>query len=148
MRLLELLCENIINSELFENAFKRQEVESRITDLSHPIIEHLIKILKWKDDRNYQKHIHDINGCMYKIQSFKLKRNTKPSQQDYYQWMVVDVLQDELNVELWIRGLHRYNHLSALQSDEEVFNIIKSILYKVSFDLLLIKFRNIEDYMK
>jgi hypothetical protein len=148
MRLLEVLCEKIINSELFENAFKRQEVESRVTDLSHPIIEHLIKILKWKDELNYYKHVGDINGRVQRIQKMYLKGNKKPTQQDYFQWLFIDGLKDELTLIRWVRALYRYHHLPVLRSDEEVFNIIKAILYKISFDLPLNKYDNIEDYMK
>ena len=148
MRLLELLGEKIINSVIFENAFRRQEVECRVTDLSHPIIEHLIKILKWKDDLNYYKHVRDINGWIQKIQKMYLKGNKKPTQQDYYQWLFIDGLKDELTLIRWVRVLHEYQHLPELRTDEEVFNIIKSLLYKISFDLPLNKYDSLEDYMK
>jgi hypothetical protein len=148
MKLLEILCEKFINSELFENAFHRQEVESRITYLTYSVVEHLIKVLKWEDKLNYDTHIRDINSWMFKIQSFILKGNKRPTQKDYYQWMVNDVVQNELNIELWIRGLHRYSHLPVLRTDKEVFDIIKIILYKTSLVLPLTNFRDITDYIK
>lgn len=45
---------------LFEQAFKRQEAESKITHEMIPLAEHLIKMLKWEDSRNNKKHMKNI----------------------------------------------------------------------------------------
>lgn len=148
MKLLELMCDKIINSDLFEQAFRRQEVESQITNLAHPVIEHLIKVLKWDDPINYNKHIGDINEWMYKIQRYKLKGNKKPYQCDYFQWMYTDWVTDADTISLWIRGLHRYSKLLVLRTDEEVYNIIRSILYQISYDLPINKYTTILNYLK
>jgi hypothetical protein len=142
MRLFE-----IISDCIFEMAFKRSEVESKTTDISYQVIEHLIKTLTWEDDLNYQKHLSDINSWIYRIQSLRLKGNKKPSNYDYYQWMFTDVLHDEETTRRWIKGLHDYHKLKQLRDYDEVFNIIKAIIYKVSFDLPLNKFEDIRHYI-
>lgn len=132
---------------LFEMAFNRKDVESKVTSLSLPLIKHLIKILKWKDDINYNKHIGDMNSWLYDIQGFSIKGNKKPSQYDYYQWIFTDVAKNEQTISRYIKGLHHYHSLQIIRTDEEVYDIIKSIIYKLSFDLPLDNFDNIEDYL-
>lgn len=147
VKFLDILADKLIETELFEMAFNRKDAESKITSLGVPIIEHLIKIFKWKDDLNYHKHIGDINGWLYKIQDIYLKGNTKPSANNYFQWIFVDnVRLGEVNIRRTIKALHRYHHLPVLRTDEEVYDIIKAILYKVSMDLPLNTFEDIENY--
>lgn len=132
---------------LYEMAFSRKEVESRITDLSDPVVEHLIKILKWDDKMNYQKHCRDIDTWIMKIQRLQISGSKRPKQRDYYQWMCLDILQNITNVCRWIRVLYKYHQLKVIRTDEEVFNQIEIILSKISVDLAHNKFETIEDYL-
>lgn len=147
MRLFEIVGDFISKSYIFEMAFDRKDVESKITSISDPIIEHLVKVLKWDDSINYNKHIGDINRWIFQIQRLKMKGNRKPTQHDYYTWMFEDVAQDELTISRFIKGLHRYHHFPVIRSDEEVFYVIKHILYQTSFDLPLNQFDDINDYI-
>jgi hypothetical protein len=148
MKLLELIADRISRTYIFEMAFDRKDVEARITSLAEPIVKHLVKALKWKDDNNYEKHLGDINNWLFQIQRQKLRGNRKPSQNDYYTWIFADVAQNEITISRFIKGLHRYHQLPILRTDDEVHDIIKSIIYQVSFDLQLDKFEDIRDYLK
>jgi hypothetical protein len=146
MRILELLGEKISRSSIFEMAFDRKDTEARITALSEPITEHLIKVLKWADDINKQKHLGDIDSWLYKVQRFKLRKNRKPSNHEYFEWLFTDVVQDETTLSRWIKGMYQYHNLPTLRTDDEVYQIIKAIYYKVSFDLETNSFDTITDY--
>lgn len=137
----------IIGDFLYEMAFARRDVESKITSLGLPIIKHLIKIVKWKDDSNYNKHVGDINSWFYDIQSFRIKGNKKPTQFDYYAWIFEDVIASEKTLFRFIKGLYQYHNLPELRDDQEVYDIIKNVIYQVSFDLPLDQFDNIQDYL-
>jgi hypothetical protein len=130
-----------------EMAYRRNEIESKITALSDPITDHLIKILKWNDPINYKKHCNDIDKWLFKIQAFKLKQNRRPSQSDYFQWMFSDVAANELTVKRFIRGLHEYHHLPIIRDDFEVYDMLKAIFYQLSYDLHLNRFETILDYL-
>lgn len=147
MKVFEIITKCLSESILLDMAFNRKDVESNITSLADPVIEHLIKILKWKDEANYKKHIGDINSWIFKIQRLKLKGNKKPNQHDYYQWMFLDLVDNEIDISRWIKGMYSYNSLTQLRPDEEVYNIIKAIMYKISFDLPLNNFDDISDYL-
>jgi hypothetical protein len=146
MRILELLGEKIAKSSIFEMAFDRKDVESKITSLSEPITEHLIKVLKWEDDINKQKHLRDIDGWLFKVQRLNLRKNRKPTSHEYFEWLFSDVVQDEITLNRWIKGMHQYSTLPVNREDQEVFDIIKAIYYKVSFDLETNSFDTITDY--
>lgn len=132
---------------LYEMAFSRKDIEGKITSLSLPIVKHLIKVLKWQDDQKYDKHLKDINSWIYDIQGFYIKGNRKPNQYDYFNWMFEDVVRDERTCSRYIKGLHQYHSLPVIRTDEEVFNMIKAILYNVSFDLHINDFDDIRDYL-
>jgi hypothetical protein len=148
MKLLEVLCEKLINSQLFENAYRRQEVESKITNLALPITKHLIKILKWRDPRNYQKHIRDIDSWIYDIQTLTIKNGKRPTQQDYFKWMFIDCAANQRTLSRLILGLHRYSNLPVLRTDEEVFDIIKMFFWNISKDLSLDQYQTLTNYIK
>jgi hypothetical protein len=145
--ILNKLAKTLGDSRLFELARSRRDVESRITSLSDPIIEHLIKLLKWDDSLNYTKHCRDIRKWMIAIQRLRYSGGRKPTSTDYFKWMFIDVVYDESTLEQWIRSLHEYETLSVIRTDEEVFNIIKAMIYQISFDLELNQFTDISKYL-
>ncbi len=147
MKVWEIISEKLADSFLFEMAFSRKEVESKITNESYQIIIHLIKILKWQDELNYQKHIGDVNSWLYKIQAYYIKGNKKPTQTDYYKWMFLDVAQNEKTISRYIKGLHKYHHLPVIRTDDEVFDSIKGILYQISYELPLDNFDDLTTYL-
>lgn len=147
MRIFEIITDSLLDSVLFEMAYRRREIESKITSLSSPICKHLIKVLKWQDDINYNKHIGDINDWLFDIQRMRIKGNKKPSQHEYFTWMYTDVVSDELTVSRMIRGLYQYHELPVVRTDEKVHDIIKGIIYQLSYDLVLNKFDDIKDYL-
>lgn len=148
MRWKEIIVNMIAESEIFEMAMARKDAESKITGLGEPTLEHLIKILKWQDNLNYQKHIGDINSWLYKIQNIYIKGNKKPTQHDYYTWIFVDnVTAGEIVIRRWIKGLYQYHDLYVIRTDEEVYDIIKHMIYQISFELPTNNFDDIADYL-
>ena len=147
MRMIDILVDTILDTRLFENALRRREVESKITDLAYPIFDHLIKIIKWQDSINYSKHCQDIDNWLSRIQNYYYKGNKKPNQYDYFQWMFHDVIRDQETVSRQIRNMTRYQSLLEIRTKDEVYQILKSIIYQISYDLPVNKFETITDYL-
>ena len=135
------------NTPLLEMAFSRKEIESKITNLGSPIIEHLIKILKWKDDQNFEKHCRDITNWLYQVQNFKLKDGRRPKDKDYFKWLFLDNGGDVKNIRRRIKALYNYHQLTILKSDEEVFLSIAYIIDKISKDISNDNFEDIKNYI-
>lgn len=148
MKLFEIfdnLSESFLDI-LYEMAFSRRDAESRITGLSHSIIEHLIKVLKWEDHLNYEKHLGDIDGWLRQIRIIKLKGNKIPKFNDYHQWMLLDLAPNEETIKLWIKSLNRYHQLKELTSDKEVYLQITEIITNIASDLSKNIDKNIDSY--
>jgi len=134
---------------LLEQAKQRKDVESVITYLAEPLIEHLIKILKWQDELNYKKHCISIEDFIFDIEKkSKLKGNKLPKQKDYFRWIFNDVVQNQYIVDKWINSLHNYHELKVIRTNEEVFIELKRIIFELSKDLPYQKVKNIEFYLK
>jgi len=147
MRIYEIMFDEILYTKIFEQALRRRDVESAITSLSVPITKHLVKLLKWHDTLNYDKHIGDINNWLFDIQRLIIKGGKRPTQSDYFTWMFKDVLNDEETLDRMIRGLHQYSNLLVIRKNDEVYNIIKNIMFQLSYDLELNDFDDIQDYL-
>jgi len=151
MKLQELFEDKVLewfeNSPLFEMAFSRKEVESKITNLGSPIIKHLIKIIKWEDEINYEKHCNDITEWFYQVQRMKLKNDKRPLGKDYYKWLFVDNVEDENEIIRWIRSLSNYHQLKSKSTDSEVYQKINIIIQKISNDLSKNRFEDIRHYL-
>lgn len=144
MKIIDIITDWIYDSALFEMAFKRKDLEAKITAESYQVLKHLIKILKWKDELNYNKHIGDINSWLFDIQTYIIKGNRKPSQQDYFQWMFLDIVNNELVVTRFIKGLHHYHNLPVVRDDFEVYNYLKMIMLQVSEQLAKNEFNGVD----
>lgn len=137
----------VITGRLSEMAFERGELESKITSESYQVVQHLIKLLKWDDPVNANKHARDANNWLFKIQSFKMKKNRRPKSQDYYQWMFIDNVGDEITIARFIRGMHEYQSLPVSRTDREVYDIIQDLIRRISPDLAANNFDGIENYL-
>lgn len=121
-----------------EMAYNRKAAVSKIDDISYPIINHLVKILKYKDPINFNKHCNDINEWIATIQRIKIKSGSL-SQKDYYNAMW-DLGMEPNNYDVIKRILIKqqkdYGNLEQTDLDyKELFEKIKDIFIKLSKDI-------------
>ena len=136
------------NTPLLEMAWSRKEAESKITQLAKPILVHLIKILKWKDDHNFEKHCRDINVWCQDIEDIILKNGKRPEAKYYYQWMYVDYRFNEPTISKWIKRLSiNYGNLKSIRDEIEVLTGLQIILQKLSIDIAANNFEDIKNYL-
>ena len=135
---------------LTEMATDRKKAEKVINGLGDEIFKHLIKILYWIDDINYNKHCSDINSWLYKIQDIELKPNSKRiSAKDYHFWLYDEFYSsiNQLNSTIK-RKLKDYHNLKRTNiTEEELYNKLKNIYEKLCKDLNTNKFEDINEYI-
>jgi TusA-related sulfurtransferase len=150
MKIRELFEElgEAVSDRLYEMAFSKRDVESKITSLSVPIIEHLIKVLKWEDELNYDKHIRDISSWIRQIKPLKFKGNKFPKERDYYQWMFLDHFTSEHDISEWVKDLTNYHQLTAIRDNEHVYFAISEIIKNISHDLAFNNLKDIKSYVE
>lgn len=135
-----------IRTLLYEMAFARNNAESKITELGLPALHHLIKILKWDDQRNYNKHIHDINNWLFQIQDITIKPQGKRFQAEhYYLFLFAEHIKTAADITKKInRSLREYKQLPEINSDDAVYQALTQIYQKISVDLSKNQFEGID----
>lgn len=126
-------------------AFNRGEYESKITNLAEPIFQHLIKVLKWDDSTNYNKHIRDLNGWLLPIRDMKTKFKQKPG--DIERWLFAEAF-DQESVDLRIEVvLEDYHNLPEKMTNQQVYAKLKQIYSELDKAMYTRTFRSIKNYL-
>ena len=139
----------IRRTELNEMAIDRSKAEKVITSLSDEVYEHLLKILYWKDELNYNKHIKDIDTWLIKVDRIEIKPNSKKLKtQDYLNWLYEDMHSSERQLEKTINKLSKdYGNLPIVTDKTNLYQKIKNIYSELSKDLSSDKFSTISKYI-
>ena len=107
----------------------RADAMVRISTLSDSMLDHIIKVLKWSDNINRRKHLHDINTWFNKLRKIKLKPNNKPPKdEDLWEWLLYTHIENPKELSEWIDdNLTQYKQLPTLLTDEELFTVLESV---------------------
>ena len=132
---------------LYETAKNKSIVEEKIGDKIIPITNHIIKVLKWKDDVNLHKHQDDINKWFMRIQMYKYKYKKRPKQQTLYELLFEDRIDclEKIN-KIVKRELSKYHDLTVIRTDERVYEIMKVMMWEICGDISQNKCEDFEDY--
>jgi len=154
-KLKDFILDHILETDLFEMAYTRKKMIKLVSDLQHPINEHIIKLLIYKDDVNEAKHIRDINGWIVKILRMKLKgkKGGSLSSDSFYDILYIQPFDDDVAVlKTWVKLLkYDYGDLPrSLTNLEKVLEIVKSIHIELSQELASgdVDFKKIYDKVK
>ena len=138
---------------LIEMAFNKKKMEEKIEGLQKPLNQHLIKIIRYKDETNHQKHINDIMNWLEQVQDLDFnKKNNKFSKDLYFKILFKDPFTDSSNLTIlknWeSRGsLREYNTLIRKRNEQETMIELERLqqeiasllsrdeIYDIEFDL-------------
>ena len=140
---------------LSEMAYSKQEISNKLMDISLPILSHIIKVLRYDDVQNYDKHIGDMdrnwfNKIKYPNMKIKTHKGAKPlSEELYFHHLFsgrIDDISDVVRIcnELDNKG---YSDYQILMSHEEIFDKLKFVMTEVSKELSEGIFNSIRDYL-
>ena len=118
-------------------AFSRSKCQDKITDLSDPILEHLIKVLTFDDPTNSHKHRDDINSWLVAVWEVK-PSGFKLKEKDYYTWLFEEkkAVQNLEVFSKYVRGkLKSYEALPRLRSDQEVLEMLPALYKAIAVEL-------------
>ncbi len=127
--------------------FGRRRIEYEVTCLAAPVVDHVMKILKWDDPQYFFYDRHDVDMWIYEIPTPRLS-GLRLKSDDIFKWLVQEYIPDPQRCKMIIHGkLDRYHHLPVVRSDEEVFQETYRILRQAVDDFVAHKFFSIEDYL-
>lgn len=135
---------------LLEEPVEKSVGENTIRDIASPFIDHLIKILKWEDDRNYNKHVNDLeNKWFNKIKKVKIYTKTKRFKTNQYFDLMFNSWVEDLETlkEIIVDDLSKYKDLKTIRSDEEVFEKLFQIIKSIGLDLSKGIKKHIKEYL-
>ncbi len=127
-----LFREMIADLLLSEMAFNKKKMEEKISSLEPQINLHLIKLLRYEDDLNKQKHINDIMTWLIDIQDLDFgKAGRKFSKELYFKLLYEDPITSDNNIQ-YLKNkekgkLKSYQNLKKIRTESEVM----SLLYKI-----------------
>lgn len=130
-------------------AYLQKKAEEKVSGLSKPILTHIIKVLYYKDDVNFDKHCSDINEWLDSISGIKLKpKNKRLSPSKYYEWLFDEPVDGISTLDGILNRLNRdYNSLPKLRSKEDIMNKLYPLYTQLSIDLSNDTFFSIKDYL-
>lgn len=130
--------------EIYESKkSKRDAYRTSIDRLSAPIVLHLIKVLKYKDPYNYNKHLKDIDNWLSIIK--KLSSKPQPPKEKDYLEMLMKTDEEFLN---YFNELNKDYSVPVIETDENIKIRIKEILEQLSKDLYNKEFKTIKEYIE
>lgn len=136
-----------------EIAFDRKTVMRKIDGLEKQINLHLIKIVRYDDSINFNKHLNDIVTWLIDIQELDVgKKNKKLPEQDYFKLLFSNRFTDESNskhiIDLEKGSLRNYQNLPKIRTAEETIKIVYEIQKQIAKKLAYNDIYDIEDYIK
>lgn len=125
-----------IKQRIYEQAYKKDKIEELITSESTPLVEHLIKVLKWEDSINNKKHIRDIDQkWLDRIQDIVRKSKIR-LKQGFISKLILE--ENMYDFQYFMKKLNkRYDinfggELKSYRTDSEVEYCLKQILENLS----------------
>ena len=126
-----------------EMAFDRKTVIRKVEDLEDQINLHLVKIIRYKDELNFEKHLKDVKNWLVQIQKLDVgKKNKKLHEKEYFKLLFTQPFTDATNIKRIQNyeksDLKDYSKLPRIRSEQEtvelLFKIHKEIAKRLSND--------------
>jgi hypothetical protein len=151
MRIKEVILDAIISTRLFEMAFQRKHAIDIALSQSYQTDIHLLKVLMYERVRDYNHWCDEINSCLKKVQSTKLKTSKKPLDFDtLYEILWEGYLETPDEVRDLMSSIDSEYSKSYKLINYDYFEVhkkLQSILYHTCQDIALTKFKDIGDYL-
>ena len=115
-----------------EMAFDRKTVIRKIDGLEKPINLHLIKIIRYEDESNFNKHLKDVIQWLRDIQELDVgKKDKKLTEKEYFKLLFTNRFTDETNSkhikDLEKGSLSDYKSLQRIRTEEETIKVLYDI---------------------
>lgn len=115
-----------------EMAFDRKTVIKKIDGLEKPLNLHLIKIIRYQDYSNFNKHLKDIVQWLRDIQELDVgKKDKKLPEKEYFKLLFTNRFTDETNSkhikDLEKGSLSDYKSLNRIRTEEETIKVLSDI---------------------
>ncbi|MGI0076444.1 MAG: hypothetical protein ACREAU_03455 [Nitrosopumilaceae archaeon] len=144
MKIKELLAFKLEKTTIFEMAFSRRNAWMKITGISYPLSEHVIKLLIFPYSLDRKHWIKEINGWLRPIQDIILKpQNRRLAFIEYRDWLFDE---PELNPADLIRHIKIDYPEEQLVVPQTINQDFSNIMIRLCNELATDTFEGIEKY--
>ena len=135
-----------------EMAFDRKTVIKKVQDLEDQINLHLVKIIRYKDDLNFEKHLKDVKNWLVQIQKMDVgKKNKKLPEKEYFKLLFTQPFTDATNIKRIQNyeksDLKDYSELPRIRSEQETVELLFKIHKEIAKRLSNNDIWDVEDYI-
>lgn len=132
-----------LEDALNEMSFSRSKVEDKFTDISDPMRDHFVKILRYDSPNDELKHYRDILG--WYMQLYRLDMKSKPKEKFFFQWIFPSTYRGDLPYIIKVMDLQYENIKKKMESVDVIYNKMENIFKVLANNLYKHKSLSIED---
>lgn len=141
----------LINSNLFELAYKRKEILNKCFDLSPQICKHIIKLCCFINPIDVNGHLKSLNVWLGDIEDLKLKSNSRLDYKSYYDEIWNKFIDSKEDLERIFNKLksREYKNLPIRKVNfNELYGKLCKLMLDVSKDIELYNLKNFDYYLE
>lgn len=152
MKIKDILLDWVIETDLFEMAFKRKIVVDKVRDHQIQIARHLIKHLYYDVPEETKRHwAKEIDAWLSTIDDYRLKGGKALDGSVYYELLFKEPLGEREAVVRNIKKINRdddMNDKQGLVAIDVLHQQLEKILHRVAYDLGNDKLQDIQKYIE
>ena len=140
----------LINSNLFELAYKRKEILNKCFDLSPQICKHIVKLCCFINPIDVNGHLKSLNIWLGDIEDLKLKSNSRLDYKSYYDEIWNKFIDSQEDLERIFNKLksREYKNLPIRKVNfNELYDKLCKLMLEVSKDIELYDLKNFDYYL-
>lgn len=140
----------LINSNLFELAYKRKEILNKCFDLSPQICKHIIKLCCFINPIDVNGHLKSLNVWLGDVEDLKLKSNSRLDYKSYYDEIWNKFIDSKEDLERIFNKLksREYKNLPIRKVNfNELYDKLCKLMLEVSKDIELYDLKNFDYYL-
>lgn len=152
MKIKDIIAHRLIETELFEMAFRRRVVLDKIRSLQLQIAYHLIKHIYYDVPDETKRHWEqEINAWLSTIDDYRLKKGRTLDASVYYYHLFSEPLKERRAL---VRYITKINQDPKMQAKEGLVSVghlherIEGVLHDVSYDLANESLKDISHYLR
>ena len=151
MKITDIVANYIIESSLFEMAFKRKVVVDKVRNFQLQIARHLIIHLYYNVREETKSDLRsEIDTWLNDIDDYRLKNNKKLDGYVYYQLLFIEPLEERVSVEMHINKINVGSNMKPKQgliSIGMLHESVEKVLHAVAYDISNNSLKDIKYYL-
>jgi len=150
MRIKDIILDIIVESAIFELAYRRKDAINQCRSLAYTIILHLVKVFVFGKVNEYNHWLQELDNYFFKLEETILKgRNHTLSSEKMFQLLFDEPLGHTNNVDGYLkRVIKQYKNYPVIQPNSQIIhNKIYKVLSDICVDISKQDYKGIENYL-